>query len=127
MCAESGTFVGPVITIPTILFSGFFVKLSKIHEALRWISYISYVRYSFEGAMVAVYGFNREQLHCKFANTTMEYKKECAAFIDPKEVLKHKEMHEDNFWSDAAALTLIFIGLRVIAFFVLKWKLSSLR
>lgn len=57
MSVETGVFLGPVTTIPTILFSGFFVNFNVIPNYLKWVSYVSYVRFGFEGKLFAKYFF----------------------------------------------------------------------
>lgn len=118
MSVETGVFLGPVSTIPTILFSGFFVNFDVIPNYLKWLSYVSYVRFGFEGAMVSVYGMGREKLECNQIY---------CHFRSPQKFLEEMSMSNANYWVDAGALFGIFIALRIIAYFVLRWKLHSIR
>ncbi|XP_023166116.1 ATP-binding cassette sub-family G member 1 isoform X1 [Drosophila hydei] len=118
MNVETGVFLGPVSTIPTILFSGFFVNFDTIPDYLQWLTYVSYVRYGFEGAMVSIYGMDRAKLHCNEIY--------CHHRV-PKKFLEWMSMQDARFWVDAVALIGIFFALRIVAYFVLRWKLHMIR
>ncbi|XP_054742326.1 ATP-binding cassette sub-family G member 1 isoform X1 [Anastrepha obliqua] len=118
MNIEAGVFLGPVTTIPTILFSGFFVNFDTIPGYLQWVTYVSYVRYGFEGAMVSIYGMDRAKMEC--------HEMYCH-FRSPKKFLEEMSMDQAEYWIDAVALLGTFIALRVIAYFVLRWKLHLIR
>ncbi|XP_065081724.1 ATP-binding cassette subfamily G member 4-like isoform X2 [Ochlerotatus camptorhynchus] len=118
MSVETGVFLGPVSTIPIILFSGFFVNFDVIPKYLQWLTYVSYVRYGFEGAMVSVYGMDREKLRC-----TEIY----CHYRSPQKFLEEMSMDKAEYWIDATALFCFFIGLRIVAYLVLRWKLHSIR
>lgn len=68
--------------------------------------------------MVSVYGFDREKLDCD--EIYCHYR-------SPKKFLETLSMEKAVFWIDAAALAALFVGLRIIAYFVLRWKLRSIR
>ena len=57
--ASAAVFLGPISTVPIMLFGGFFVRISTIPWYLRYFSYLSFMRYAFEASMVSLYGFDR--------------------------------------------------------------------
>ncbi|PSN50348.1 ATP-binding cassette sub-family G member 1 [Blattella germanica] len=113
---QNGVFFGPVASVPILLFSGFFVNFNTIPEYLQWVPYVSYIRYGFEGAMISIYGYGREKLHCSEAY---------CHFRNPTKFLEEMDMATAEYWIDAIALAGFFLLLRCVAYFVLRLKLHS--
>lgn len=118
MKIETGVYLGPVTTIPVVLFSGFFVNFNAIPSYLQWLTYLSYVRYGFEGAMLSVYGFDRAKLQCSEAY---------CHFRSPQKFLEEMTMADANFWVDVGALSAFFVFIRVISYLVLRFKLKMMQ
>ncbi|KAJ2949944.1 hypothetical protein O0L34_g11269 [Tuta absoluta] len=118
MNVQNGVFLAPVMSVPFLLFSGFFVSFNAIPVYLRWITYLSYIRYGFEGTALATYSFDRPKLQCH--QTYCHFK-------NPLTTLEELDMVDADFTLDIAALCLIFLVLRVAAFLFLRWKLKSTR
>lgn len=106
------------MSVPFLLFSGFFVSFDAIPIYLRWITYLSYIRYGFEGTALATYGFDRPKLKC-----SIDY----CHFKSPKTTLEELDMVKSDYTIDIIALLVIFFVLRVSAFLFLRWKLKSNR
>lgn len=118
MNVQNGVFLAPVMSVPFLLFSGFFVSFDAIPVYLRWITYLSYIRYGFEGTALATYGYDRKILKC--------YQTYCH-FKKPSTTLRELDMVNASFSLDIVALIVIFFVLRVSAFVFLRWKLKSSR
>ena len=51
--------MGPISALPLLLFSGFLVRIERMPWIIRPLTYVSYMRFAFEGMIIAIYGFNR--------------------------------------------------------------------
>ncbi|CAH2108041.1 unnamed protein product [Euphydryas editha] len=115
----NGTFLGPTLSVPMMMFAGFGVTLRDLPPYLAWGSYISYLRYGLEGYIGAIYGLDRPTLDCNQA-------KYCH-YRYPRTFLKEIAMSPNMFWWDILALTVTLFVLRTAAFLLLKWKLRAVR
>lgn len=118
MNVQNGVFLAPVMSVPFLLFSGFFVSFDAIPVYLRWITYLSYIRYGFEGTALTIYSFGREKLKC--------FQVYCH-FKNPNTTLEELDMLDADFTLDILALLLIFAVLRISAYLFLRWKIKTAR
>ncbi|KAL5281062.1 ABCG4 family protein [Megaselia abdita] len=110
-----GLIVGISSTIFLILFSGF-VFNSETPVYLQWPKYISFTHYGFEGAILSIYGMDREAITCSEAY---------CHFRHPIKILKVMSMNSAEYWIDFLALIGIFIVLRTTNYLVLRWRFPS--
>ena len=111
-------FAAPALTIPFLLFSGFFVTLSSIPVYMQWITYLSFIRYSFQGSMVSIYAYDRANLNC-----TQPY----CHFKVASKFLEQFDMHNASYLCSLSALLTLFLCIRILAFFVLRCKMANFR
>lgn len=53
MKVQHGMIFGPLTILPFLIFSGFFVQFRDAHPYLRWLFHLSFLKYGFEGVMIA--------------------------------------------------------------------------
>lgn len=117
----NGTFVGPTLSVPLMMFAGFGVSLRDLPVYLKWGTYVSFLRYGLEGFVGAIYGFDRPVLDCRANNQLYCHYKY------PSKFLTDIAMQGDQFWNDIIALLSILVVTRCAAYLLLKWKLISVR
>lgn len=96
------------------MFSGFFVRMSDAHIYLRWFFHLSFIKYGFEGLMLSIFGYDRGKMPC-----SADY----CHFVYPEKFLEEMDMTNASYMVCVFVLLGITIGIRLIAFAALKFKL----
>ncbi|KAB7503421.1 hypothetical protein Anas_12765 [Armadillidium nasatum] len=115
---QHAVFVAPVLVIPQILFSGFFILISAIPVYLRWLTYLTYVSYCYQGSFKITYGLDRNNLHCSEA---------FCFFKNPKKILQEFDINNSGLWFDCVILLIYFFIIRILGYFILRWKVRKER
>ena len=55
----SATLVTMALTLPILIYSGFLIKIEHMSWYHRIVSYVSFARFAFEGALLTIFGYNR--------------------------------------------------------------------
>ncbi|XP_033211565.1 ATP-binding cassette sub-family G member 1 [Belonocnema kinseyi] len=111
----NGTFLGAISVCAMLIFAGFLVLYTHMTPFWYMVSYLSYLRYSMEAMVSALYGYGRETMFCP--DTYCHYR-------IPQTLINELGMKGDGFWFDMAMLTINTVVLQSIAYCTLKRKLN---
>lgn len=83
------------------------------------MSNLSYLSFSMEGMMQAVYGFNREALICPEEEVYCLY-------TNPAELLQDIGMNKLPYWADVGWIAFNVVLFRTLAYCSLRFKVQNL-
>ncbi|KAL6443730.1 hypothetical protein ACFW04_001666 [Cataglyphis niger] len=115
----NGTFFGAICVCAMLCLSGFLIFFNHMPVIPYYISYINFIRFSFDGTVQAIYGFHREKIRCP---SHINY----CHFRIPSMILEELHMSKPMFWIDVIILFSWFVVIRIIVYVSLKKKLSKL-
>lgn len=75
-------------------------------------------RYGLEGYIAAIYGLERPSLPCE--EWYCHYK-------NPQFFLKNVGQPADNFWTSSVILLMILVVIKLVAYFLLSWRIKVMR
>lgn len=150
--ASAAVFLGPITTVPIMLFAGFFVRISTIPVYLEYLSYGSYLKYALECLLIIVYG--RERCVVDYELLTNQTKpawmgmatmvlgeggdkfvdgfaRSIGGTYDPSlgkkytsSILNQYGINEDMFWWNIIILAGFYFGMRIMTYFILQRKVN---
>jgi len=106
--------LGPTLTVPLLLFGGFFLQNGTVPVWMDWIKYFSWILYGNEALLINQWA-GVEDIKCEFDN-------EASCVRTGREVLAIMNFKEDNFWMDIVMLVALAVIFRVLAFLALLHK-----
>ncbi|XP_035783489.1 ATP-binding cassette sub-family G member 4-like [Anopheles albimanus] len=112
---QMATFFVPCFSIPSMLFSGFFVKSFEMPEFLQPVVYTSFFRYSFQGSLQAIYAYNRTNLPCSDI---------VCYFNKPSKFLKFMDTPEEGYWNNVSVVVGFIVLFQIILYVILRHRLK---
>mmetsp|Transcript_12778 Transcript_12778/g.44747 ORF Transcript_12778/g.44747 Transcript_12778/m.44747 type:complete len:720 (-) Transcript_12778:193-2352(-) len=109
--------LGPAIILPFMLFAGFFVNTDSIPDYFKWLEVLSFFKYGFSTGVVSVW--DGVELNCP-AGPQQAGVAPCMR--TGTQVLDLLNQSPDNKTRDFIALAAMVVGYRLVAYFVLLYK-----
>ncbi|XP_011701969.1 PREDICTED: ATP-binding cassette sub-family G member 1 [Wasmannia auropunctata] len=114
----NGTFFGSVICCVMLTLAGFLIFFNHMPKICYYISFMNYYKYSLDGMILAIYGFQRKAISCP---SNIDY----CHLRTPSLILEELRMHKSIFWIDAVILFVWFVVVRTVVYVSLKRRLSK--
>ncbi|PSN40866.1 ATP-binding cassette sub-family G member 4 [Blattella germanica] len=118
MSIQNGMIWGALAIMPFTIFSGFFVHMNDAPVYFRWLFHISYLKYGLDGVLISIYSYERQKLDC-----SIDY----CHYTSPKKFLEALDMGHGSYWFNALILTIMFLSLRLLSYFILLYRLKHRR
>lgn len=115
----NGTFFGAIMTAALLELAGVFALFNHMPRILYYVSYVNFYRFAFDGLVQAIYGFQREPLHCP---SHINY----CHFRVPSTMLEELRMAKSIFWIDVVVVLAWSVIIRIIVYISLKRRLSKI-
>ncbi|KAM7315636.1 ATP-binding cassette sub-family G member 1 [Ixodes scapularis] len=113
---QTAVFVAMPVVSPSFFFSGFFVQEHLLSPWVSWITKFSPIHYAYHGMLLSVYGYDREPLECDDFVCLYE---------NPSDFLEFTGTSEKKFYALSLSLVAFEVAFRLLAFVLLKFRLSK--
>lgn len=101
---------GPIVFVPQLLFSGFFIRISQVPHWLRWAQYLCSLKYGINLLLIVAFG----------PSTTAQWEE---PFRTEAQQLLEQESVDATRWPEyAGILCAISLGFRTLAFTILSCR-----
>jgi len=114
------SIASPII-LPLFLVGGLFLKNGTIPFWLDWLKFFSWFLYSYEALLINQWS-GVDNISCKEEGKEGVMHQSDYCLRSGQEVLEERNFHEENFYFDLLMLTILVIGLRMLAFLALLFK-----
>ncbi|XP_068906678.1 ATP-binding cassette subfamily G member 4-like isoform X2 [Tenebrio molitor] len=114
----NGTFFGAISIAVMLCVAGFLILFTHMSKVMYLLTYVSFMSYSYEALVQAVYGFGRAAIPCP---EEVDY---CHLKV-PELILRELGMEKNTYWADVGFLIGNFFLLRMLAFCTLKRRLRT--
>jgi hypothetical protein len=117
---QNGMFVGSILTVPQIVFSGYFIILSNTPLVVRIFAHVSSVTmYGFHAIMSSTFGHGRPKLRCDESYCYLQSPKKLLALFDMEE--------DEGIGSDVVSIFTFLIVIQLCTYIVMRFKYGHLQ